>query len=272
MKLNKKYQVLLSVMVLAVLAITCRSYAAEEDALTKIIQKGEVTVGIQLASEPLCFLNTKTGQIDGMLPELARSYAEKLGVKIKFMEFDWPGLFPALLTKKVDFLPANITTTIPRTEKLNFTRPWIIQGASILVRRDTGVKTLADVNSEKIKMAVSTGSVYIEKLAKTHPKTVINRYQSHMDRLSALLANRSNATIDDELNIINIYYKGNEKVLEIIPEFYLTQSSRWATRQEDVLLNKSLNIFFDEIRTHGEYKQIYEKWLKKEWKPKIVGF
>ena len=52
------------------------------------------------------------GERTGSAVELAELMAKEMGVKITFLDFDWDGLIPALLSGKADLLVADMTPTL----------------------------------------------------------------------------------------------------------------------------------------------------------------
>ena len=68
------------------------------------------------------------GERTGSSVELAELMAKEMGVKITFLDFDWDGLIPALLSGKADLLVADMTPTLARAMKVAFTKPLHVHG------------------------------------------------------------------------------------------------------------------------------------------------
>ena len=70
-------------------------------------------VGFDAGYQPFEMTN-KQGQYIGFDVDLAKMVAKEMGVKVKFLNYDWDGLIPALLSKKADMLAADMTPTLKR--------------------------------------------------------------------------------------------------------------------------------------------------------------
>jgi ABC-type amino acid transport substrate-binding protein len=46
---------------------------------------------------------------------------------------------------------------------------------------------------------------------------------------------------------------------------------RFAARRGETEMRRSLDIFIEEIKLTGEYKELYEKWFKTKWVPQVIG-
>ena len=105
----------------ATIGFLAAASCAHSDTLDDIKKRGEMIVGVEAAYVPYEFI--KDGQIIGYDIDIGNRFAEKLGVKAKFMDTQWSGIIAALLTKKFDTVLSGMTITKDRAEKLNFSMP-----------------------------------------------------------------------------------------------------------------------------------------------------
>lgn len=271
MKLRKFFTVLLIVLIFVVSGNSL-AIGAEKTALERILDRGEIIVATDASIKPISFTNAETGEIDGFVIDLAKLYAKKLGVKIVIRDYSWAGLFPALETDKVDLITAHITTTIPRTAKLGFVGPWLYTGANAIVKIDAPYKSIKELNSEDVTFGQEKGSIYPDIVREHFPKAKLLIFESLTDYIQALLIGRIDVALGDEPVIKLSALQGNEDKLRVLPECYMPQTYSWAAKLQDRDLRKSLDIFFREIKITGEYAEIYKKWLKEDWKPKVIGY
>ena len=75
--------------------------------LTDIVKRGELRVAVQSGAAPYAFVD-KNGDPAGSMVDFAQDMADRMGVKLKILDFDWDGLIPALLSGKADILAAEI--------------------------------------------------------------------------------------------------------------------------------------------------------------------
>ena len=106
--------------VLAALFVIGLTGAVNAGTLEDIAQRGELRVACQTQGLPFSFID-KNGNRTGSSIELCKLMAAEMGVKINFLDYDWDGLIPALLSKKADILASDMTPTLKRATKIAFT-------------------------------------------------------------------------------------------------------------------------------------------------------
>src|SRR5690606_22087944 len=106
------------------------SSAAGAGTLDDILKRGELRVAVQTQGPPFSMMNKKAERT-GSSVELAKLMAKEMGVKVVFLDLDWDGLLPALISGKADMLAADMTPTLARATKVAFTKPWIYIGPMV---------------------------------------------------------------------------------------------------------------------------------------------
>jgi len=77
----------------------------EKSTLNQILKRGELRVGTEAGYMPF-EMRDKQGNIIGFDIDLAKKMASVLKVKVTFVNTQWDGIIPALLTDKFDILMA----------------------------------------------------------------------------------------------------------------------------------------------------------------------
>ncbi len=111
------------VMLIAGMCLLMFAGTAWSGALSDIVDRGELRVAVQSGAAPYAFVN-KEGKSTGAMVEIAREMANRMGVELKVLDYDWDGLIPALLSGKADILAADMTPTLKRALKVTFCDPW----------------------------------------------------------------------------------------------------------------------------------------------------
>ena len=123
--------------------------AARADTLDDIKKKGEMVVGMEAAYVPYEFF--KDGKIIGYDCDIAQKIADKIGVKVTFIDTDWAGIIPALYAKKFDVIMSGMTMTADRAKKISFSQPYGDASVVILLRaNETSIKTAADLSGKTL--------------------------------------------------------------------------------------------------------------------------
>jgi len=90
--------------------------------------------------------------------EFTREMAQRMGVELKVLDFDWDGLIPALLSGKADVLAADMTPTLKRALKITFCDPWYYVQPCIFTKTGAPYQTQEDVNKPDVTVGVLLGS------------------------------------------------------------------------------------------------------------------
>ena len=107
----------------ALVLIVGLASAASANTLAEIVKRGELRVAVQSGAAPYAFVD-KNGKPAGSMVQFSQDMADRMGVKLKVLDFDWDGLIPALLSGKADILAADMTPTLKRSLKITFCDPW----------------------------------------------------------------------------------------------------------------------------------------------------
>ena len=92
------------------------------DSLQEILKRGELRIAVQTQGPPFSFVD-KAGNRTGSSVEFCKLMAQEMGVKAVFLDFDWDGLIPALLSGKADMLAADMTANLKRSILIHLLLP-----------------------------------------------------------------------------------------------------------------------------------------------------
>ena len=149
---------------------------AHASTLDDIQKRGELRIAVQTQGPPFSMID-KNGERTGSSVELAKLMAKEMGVKVVFLDLDWDGLLPALISGKADLLAADMTPTLARATKVAFTKPFMYVGPVVAAKEGSKFKSTEACKAPGTKIAVLFGSTG-EKLAKTvFPKGEIKSYK-----------------------------------------------------------------------------------------------
>jgi len=147
---------------LCAVGVLVSARVASADILDDIKKKGEMVVGMEVAYVPYEFF--KDGEVMGYDVDLTRRFAEKLGVKVKFVDTEWAGIIPALLANKFDVIISGMTITAERAQKVNFSMPYAEATSVVLARADDdSIKTAEDLAGKRVGAQLGSAA---DKVAK----------------------------------------------------------------------------------------------------------
>ncbi|MBO68931.1 MAG: ABC transporter substrate-binding protein [Acidiferrobacteraceae bacterium] len=130
-----------------------------DDVLMQLAPTGVLRAGINVANTLLVTGRHISGQPVGIAPDIAASVAEYLGISIAYVEFASPGdLIDAASSNTWDI--GLIGIDLCRAQVVDFTAPYIEIDATYLVRSDSYIQSIGEVDRPGMQIAVSNRSAY----------------------------------------------------------------------------------------------------------------
>lgn len=138
-----------------VLGVESEAMAAERT-LAAIKADGVIKIGVEGVFAPFSY--RESGVIVGYDVDLAELMFKDLGVKPEFIDTQWSGIVPALLSSKFDIIMSSLSYTKERMQKVNFSIPYADSSLAMLVRAaDEGtIKSFDDMSGKPIAIKAGT--------------------------------------------------------------------------------------------------------------------
>jgi polar amino acid transport system substrate-binding protein len=115
---------------------------------------------------PVLLQKGPNGEPQGVTPELAVALGKRLGVPVEFVVYTAAGkVFEGATQNAWDI--AFIAIEPVRAAEVDFSPPYLLIEGTYLVRKDSQLKDVADVDAPGIKIGVGLGSVYDLYLTRT---------------------------------------------------------------------------------------------------------
>ena len=262
----KKWQRIFSVFVILIFVLGVFGIATA-GTLEEILKRGELRVACQTQGPPFSFVD-RNGKQAGSSIEITRLIAKEMGVKVKFLSYDWDGLIPALLSKKADMLAADMTPTLKRAMKISFADPFMYTGSVVFVKQDSPIKTIEDVKKPGIKMAVLLGSTGENDAKKAFPEAKLKTYKGGGPLLiNAVMAGHTEAGVNDGSAVRGQAASFPPDSIRILEGQLSTSPLSFAVRYDSQDLREWLNLFFLHINLDGRLKENLDYWVNSlEWK------
>ena len=235
--------------------------------LDDIIARGELRVAVQTQGPPFSFMD-KNGQRSGSAIELTTLMAEEMGVKVVYLDFDWDGLLPALLSGKADMLAADMTPTLARATKVAFTKPFIYVGAVAFAKQGGDIASVDDCRKPGSTIAVLLGSTG-EKLAPTvFPEAEIKSYKGGGTLiLDAVASGQADCGLNDNSAVKAQSAAYPEGTFAIFDEMLSKEPLAYAVRYDSLDLMTWANLFIDTVELDGRLEANLDYWVNSDaWK------
>ena len=246
--------------------------AQDKSRLAVVLERGKLIVATMPTVPPFAMRDDK-GELVGFDIDVARLFAKALfndPNKIEFVAVDGSGRWPAVNSGRVDFGISGTTIYPDRAVQVAFTRPYVDSGISILVRKDAGIKSLADLNNEKYTVANFANPQMEERAKRFFPKAKLLVFESAATQLLAVRTGRAQA-LQMDTPITDYFAAQNKDLFEVLPELLTaSQNNSIYLKQGDFTWWQWLDTTVGELRSgswYPQYNDIHKKWFGKEAPP-----
>ncbi|UCG67860.1 MAG: membrane-bound lytic murein transglycosylase MltF [Deltaproteobacteria bacterium] len=193
---------------------------------------------------------------------LARAFANYLGVGLTVKTFPWADMIKALNEGRGDFIAASKTITPSRKKLVDFSNGYLSVRQRVVIHEDNRtINKLVDLNGKVIHIRRATS--YEERLSELKKQGLDFTLALHDDvpteELIRQVADKQIEVTVADSNIaqLNRRYYPNIKIGIPIAE---RESLGWAVKKQDKALLSAINTFFEKIKTDGTFDDIYRDY------------
>ena len=234
-------------------------YQSLDRSLDKIKKRGFVV--LITTNGPTTYYLYREEQM-GFEYDLAKAFAEYLGVELKVVVGEWDDIFHMLRRERGDFVGAGSGINDEYEMAISFSKPtFTIQHAVITHKDNPKLENVKDLQNEVIH--IRSGTSEEEKLLDLVDRghnLKVKPYDSvpSEELISWVAAKKIGVTVSKS----NLALLSRRYYPDIRISFALDESKYlgWAVRRGDKKLLKAINGFFGEIKKNGLYQNIYEKY------------
>lgn len=234
----------------------------EQSTLNAIVKRGELRVGLETGYVPF-EMRDKRGGIIGFDVDLAKKMASELKVKVTFVNTQWDGIIPALLTDKFDILMSGMTVTPERNLQVNFSTPYIVIGQTLLLaKKDAGkIASYKDLDDPKYIVTTKLGTTGEIAARRYISKATIGTFETEADAALEVRNGRADAFVYD-LPFNSVYAAQYAGELIHLKEPFTREPLGWAVRKGDPDFLNWLDNFLQAIKSDGTYDVLYQRWFE----------
>ena len=237
--------------------------AAAADTLADVLDRGAIRIGISPGAAPLGFYNERNEPV-GYDVDMARSVAEALGVVPEFVNVYGDSRVSMLVSGQLDLVIANMTATPGRAKSVDFSRAYLRTGLRIIVRKDSGIESFAELDGRKIVVGRgSSGEVFIRDALPGAELVYTDSFSPNGVLL--LRQGRVAAAIED--NSIIDYLAAQSPDYEILPELYFSGPIAMGIAKGNPEFLAWINTFITAYISEGRYQQQFRKWWGSDSQP-----
>lgn len=158
-----------------------------KDIFYDILKKGEIQVGVSVL--PPWVMKDKKGEFIGFEIDIAKQLAKDMGVKVKFKEYQWSKMIPALKKGEIDIIASGLSITPKRALEINYSQHYSSSGYSLVTNLEltkdfTSIKNL---NDKKVYITAVKGTVSADLAKRVFPDAKLDLRETEEDATSAVV-------------------------------------------------------------------------------------
>lgn len=247
--MKKLTAVLLTVSVLAAMALTgCGKKSAME--------KDTLVMATNAEFPPYEYYEGDT--IVGIDAEIAQAICDELGKELVIEDMAFDSIISAIQSGKADFGAAGMTVDEDRLKNVAFTDPYAKASQVVIVKEDSDIKTVADVEGKKIGVQLgTTGDMYAGDVSDD-----VERYNKGFEAVQSLLTGKIDCVIIDQ-EPAKVFVSENEGLV-ILEEHFTDEDYAIALPKEDEELEKAFNEALAKLKESGKLDEIVAKYISAE--------
>ena len=263
MKASKKAVFILLLLVTMVLAACGQKEKDEElSQWDEIKERGTLVIGTTGTYYPMDYKDPETNELTGFEVEIAKEFADRLGLKVEFKTMEFDGILPALRNGQIDLASNNFTINEERKKKFDFTTPYKHSYGTIVVRADgtSGIESVEDFEGKKFGDSPTSN---FSDFARKHGAEVISYTQGIDTILRDIGVGRIDGVLNDRLMLEIAMGKMNDDKLTILEDIKFQPNVGVMVMKKDSPELKE--------KIDGEIKKMLEDGTIKELSMKYFG-
>ncbi|MGD8353114.1 MAG: membrane-bound lytic murein transglycosylase MltF [Pseudomonadota bacterium] len=252
--------VLILIITLSGSVLSCDGlFSRRSSTLEGIVEKGKIVLITQNSANTYYIYRDEP---HGFEYELAKAFADHLGVELEVVTPGWLDMFKMLDRGEGDFIAAGVTILPSRLENVDFSDPYMdVQQEVIVHRINRKIRKKEDLAGRTVH--VRTGTSYQKRLEQLLKEGVdlnmVTVPDVPTEELIAEVAEREiEITVaDSNIALLNRRYNPDIRIA-----FPITgkQSLGWAVRKGNTQLLEVINYFLSKIQDDGTFQDIYDHY------------
>jgi polar amino acid transport system substrate-binding protein len=155
--------------VLVILVMTSVVFAGgKKESGGMTIEKGVLNIGMEIGYPPMEYYGDDGKTPIGFDVDMGKAIAEKMGLKAKFVDTAWDGIFAGVDTGKYDCIMSSVTINDARLAAHNFSKPYVANTLAMVVLKNGKIAAKSPEQCAGLNVAYqaeTTADSYMEELA-----------------------------------------------------------------------------------------------------------
>lgn len=230
----------------------------EKDLLAQIQENGKLLVGTEGTYAPYTY-HDETGELVGYDVEVAKAIAEKLGVEAEFVESNWDSLIAGLDAVRYDVVLNQVTITEERLKKYDFSTPYTISRAALIVSNDNSeITAFEDLKGKKSAQSLTSNYA---TLAQQYGAEIVSADGSFSKAIELVLTGRADSTINDQVSFYDFLKQQPDAQVKLVDTLEDASENAVLIRKGNDTLVEAINKALEELAQDGTLAKISDQYF-----------
>ncbi|HET7769902.1 MAG TPA: glutamate ABC transporter substrate-binding protein [Chloroflexota bacterium] len=239
--------------------------------MAKIVQRGKLIAGVKQDQPLFGLLNPRTNQIEGFDVDVVKEITKALFGMAKNQDpypnrLELRGVtsanrIPLVMEGAIDIVAATMTITDARKQEIDFSDVYYQAGQSLLVKRDSTLTKIQDLDKADQTICSATGSTSEQNITRFAPNAQKLLFAGYAECVTALQQGRVQAVSTDD--IILAGFLEQDPQLKMVGGQFTTEPYGLGIAKTSSGFQEFVNSELRKMKTDGRWKEIYTKWLGK---------
>ena len=246
--------------------------------LKKLHDSGVIRLGFRESSPPFSALGADqrpSGYSIDLCTHVVGAIQRQIGLstlRIQWVPVTAANRIDQVASGNVDLECGTTTITLGRMERVDFSSIIFIDGASMLVPADSGVRKIADVIGKRVAVVSGTTSEarLRDAIREERVKVTLVPYPSEPAALAALRERQVDAYANDRLLLIALALAQGAQKVVLLDEDFSVEPYALMMRRNDADFRLAVNRALAHIYRSVELTDIYAKWFGKYGRPSNI--
>ena len=253
----KKYVKILSLISALLIAVLCSGCGKRE----MTAEEGKLIMATNAEFPPYEYY--EGDKIVGIDAEVAALIADKLGLELEIADVAFDSIIPGVQSGKYDMGMAGMTVNDERLEKVNFSTSYAKGIQAVIVKEDSDIKTIDDLEGKKIgTQQGTTGYIYASAAPEDggYGEENVVGYENGAVAVQALLKDKVDCVIIDN-EPAKAYVAANEG-LKILDAEFANEDYAICFAKDNTELQEKVDEALKELIADGSLQEIVDKYIK----------
>jgi polar amino acid transport system substrate-binding protein len=229
-----------------------RAQSAPADVASSLAPSGRLRVAINYGNAVLAHRDSETGKLTGISVDIAQELGRRLGVPLALVPFDAAGKVSAAAASN-SWDVAFLGRDPERARDIRFTAPYVVINGNYVVRTDSPLNTLDQVDQAGVRIAVSRKSAYDLFLTRALKHATILRADNTIGAVALFRSEHLEVVAGVKQALQQVV--AQDSTLRVIAQPFMQIDQAMGTPADRTAAAAYLDAFVEDIKANGFVKQ-----------------